>query len=253
MVEETAGRGEGRKSGLSDTRSPYDTAFQDTAFETQHFPDIRAEAEQRAISTADPEQFLELSSVGAILRTALVESDQPAVTQFGPLLHQAYHFWLFGKNVYDIDEPLFRQLTGDLPVAGARPLVPPAPAGYLALPRNLLWARIADDAVPEAIDGFFWTMLGEGDPRLPPFARLDVLLVLGLRPGRPGFSIAEVSALLADEPAEHWADARAREEPQQDFANILPGGEIQQLRAIETRGEVLKFIARAFGYGMEAS
>jgi hypothetical protein len=232
----------------SNRQLPYELAFQDEAFERTHFPAIRDEAEQRGTSTTDPEQFLELSSVANILRTVLVEGDRPAVTQFGPLLHQAYHFWSFGKKVYEVDEPLFRQLTGDLPASGPQPLLPPTPAGYLVLPRNLLWARIADDAVPEAIDGFFWTMVGADDPQMPPFERLDILLILGLRPGRPGFSVADVSALLADEPADQWADARAREEPHEDFANILPGGELQQLRAIETRGEALKLVARVFGY-----
>jgi hypothetical protein len=227
---------------------PYDLAFQDADFEQTHFPAIQAEAEQRAIDSSDAERFLQLHSVGGILRSALVESEDTAVAQFGPLLFQAYHFWRFGKRVHELAEPLFRHLvSADLSI-GSWQLLPPAPSGYLSFPRHLLWARIGAEATPEAVDGLFWTMVGADDPALPPFARIDVLLVLGLRPGRPGFSVAEVGAHPGDEPHGHWGDAQARSEPQLDFANVLPGGELQQLHALETGGEVLKLVSRAFWY-----
>ncbi len=219
---------------------PYDLAFQDPAFEAQHFPAIRDEIQRRAIEARDAQQFLQLQHVGAILRTALVESDETAAAQFGPLLFQAYQYWQQDKPLYQLDEALFRHLVGQLVPIGAWSLQPPAPAGYLQFPRNLLWARIDEDATPEAVDGLFWSVGAAAQT-------LEVLLVLGLVAGRPGFSIAEVSATT--EPGlGHWGDVQMRAQGTEDFANILPGGELQRLHALQTSGEVLKLVSRVFWY-----
>jgi hypothetical protein len=82
---------------------------------------------------------------------------------------------------------------------------------------------------------------------VPPFPRLDLLVVLGMIARRPGFSIAELSIELPDEPQGHWGDAQARDSGK-DFANILPGGELKNYHGIETSGEVLKLVSRCFWY-----
>jgi hypothetical protein len=148
-----------------------------------------------------------------------------------------------------VGEPLFRHIVTDFPPIGQWELVPLSAAGYLQLPRNLLWARIAEDAQPEAVDGIFWTMVGNGDALVPPFARADLLVVLGVIPGRPGYSVIPLRAELTD-PQGHWGDEQARTNSP-DFANNLPGGELQQLHAIETAGEVWKLISRVFWYGAQ--
>src|SRR5262245_21329326 len=118
--------------------TPYDLVF-DEEFETRHFDAIRSEAEQRAAVTWHPEQFLLLHAVGKPLRSALTTHDSTAVEQFGPLLFQAYNFWRFGKQRFTLSKPLFRLLLGELPAIGPWEMMPLAPAGYLQLPRNLLW------------------------------------------------------------------------------------------------------------------
>jgi hypothetical protein len=226
---------------------PYDLVF-DSSFEEEHFTDISAEAEQRGITTWEPEQFLLLRAVADPLRSALAGEEASGVEQFAPLLFQGYHYWRYEKHQYVVTEPLFRFLVGDLHI-GEWEQVPLAPAGYVQFPRNLLWARIDETAAPEAVDGFFWTMVGTSDPLVPPVARADLLVVLGVLPGRPGFSVIPLSVSLS-EPQGHWGDEQARDNGQ-DFANNLPGGELQQLHALETTGEVWKLISRVFWYGAQ--
>lgn len=226
-------------------QQPYDLAFSDARFEKEGFPLILEEADATGVRTWEPERFLQMRNVAPLLRDVLAAEDGRAVEQFGPLLFQAYHFWRFDKQVFAPTENLSRSLLGELPPIGVWQLLPPAPAGYLQLPVNLLWARVADDAPAEAIDGLFWTMVGENDPAVPPFPRLDLLVVLGLIRPRPGFSIAELSLQLPGEPQGHWGDAQARDDAT-DFANILPGGELRNYHGIETMGEVLKLLSRCF-------
>jgi hypothetical protein len=235
--------------------TPYDLAFS-ADFERENFTAIRAEAEQRELTSWQPDEFLLLHAVAEPLRRSIVlrpgetrpgpgPNPETAVEQFAPLLFQGYHYWRFEKPLFVLTEPLFRFLVGDLHI-GSWEQVPPAPAGYLQLPRNLLWARIAENAAPEAVDGFFWTMVGRGDARVPPFDRIDLLLVLGLVQGRPGFSVIPLSLELT-EPQGHWGDEQARAAGR-DFANNLPGGELQRLHALETTGEAWKLASRVFWY-----
>jgi hypothetical protein len=100
------------------------------------------------------------------------------------------------------------------------------------LPRNRVWSRITEDAHAEALDGFF-------------FAGDWVLYVLGLMPGRPGFSIMEVNTGGDEAETISIAELKAREDGD-DFANVLPGGELQGHFAITNIAEALKLAARCF-------
>jgi hypothetical protein len=118
----------------------------------------------------------------------------------------------------------------------------PAPAGYLQLPHQLLWTRIAEGAPAEAADGFFWSMpAAEEGARSE---RLDLLLVLGMRRGRPGASLVDVTVESAGELAQ-WADPEARPGGP-DFGNILPGGELRDYLGLVTQAEVLKLASLCF-------
>ena len=102
----------------------------------------------------------------------------------------------------------------------------------MQLPRNLFWARPDPAGAAEPLDGFFWT-LG---------SRFDVLLALGVRPRRPGFTAIPVGVALDTPGAGDWADRKARAEGD-DFANILPGGELNGLLGVTTPGEALRLAA----------
>lgn len=244
--------------------TPYELVFGDAeVFESERFPEIREEIEKRGAGTADPDAFVLLGTVGSLLRDIMPEEDLPKEARselfrrHGRLLHQAYHFWAFGRRAFAVDRPVIRYLVETSPRVGDWRLRPPAPAGYLQLPRHLFWGRIEPDAPPEPIDGFFWTMIGTEAAEDPPYARLDLLLALGMRPGRPGFASIDVGAPLDageedgdggdDDAPVHWAHADARPGGA-DFENVLPGGEIEGLYAITTPTEALKLASLCFWY-----
>jgi hypothetical protein len=226
--------------------TPYELVFAGAPFESEAFPWIGEEAEARGVPTADPARFLLLGQVGRLLRNLLPEgAGGEEAERYGMLIFQAYHFWRFGKRVLALDEGKARALV-ELPApVGGWEMTPPAPAGYVQLPRHLFWARVEEGATPEPVDGFFWTMVGTEDPERPPYRRLDVLLVLGMYPGRAGFSTIAVGAELESALEGHWGDVTGRLDGE-DFANILPGGELQGWHGLVTEVEVLKLASRIF-------
>lgn len=232
--------------------TPYELAFGHAYFEEDRFPGIREEAEGRGVVTWRPDQFMLLGEVGHLLQELMPEDDESAewreaFERYGQLLFHAYHFWRFGRQLYVVEESLARWLAGDDIEVGVWEMTPPAPAGYVRLPKNLFWARVEEGETPEPVDGFFWTMVGTEDPAHAPYERLDQLLILGMRVGRPGFGMIPVGTELVAAPVGHWGDADARPDGP-DFGNILPGGELQGYHALVTEAEALKLLSRVFWY-----
>lgn len=247
--------GDSKQSSPAAVLSPYELVFGGAIFEEEKFPEIRAEAEARGVETEVPERFLLLGSVGLLLQELLPEgAGREEFSRVGHLLYQAYHFWHYGKHHQQLSETEARDLVRRPPAAEGWHLTPPAPAGYLQLPRHLFWARIEEGATPEPVAGFFWTVAGpaggsgtaevsdpaevSGAPR-----RLELLLVLGLFPGRPGFSTIAVESALDRTDTFPRSGSRIEGE---DFANILPGGELQDWYGLITELEVLKLASRCF-------
>lgn len=221
---------------MSARPDPYDVVFGIPEFEAEEFPGIKEEAEERGVDVSDIPQFIMLATVGALMRSLLpADANTDAVKQFSAVVTHAYHYWLAGKPSYDIDDTTLRRLLSPETLVGSWDMAPPGPAGYVRLPRNIVFARIDEDAVPEAIDGFFF---------ITPDERVDVMFVLGLVPQRGGFSIIDVTTMIAAEAAGHFGDVEARADGV-DFENVLPGGE-GRLFAVTNTLEALKLVARCF-------
>lgn len=256
-------------------RTPYEIVFAESIGD-RLFPPIAEEAEARGLPLLDPDRFLFLSSVGQLLRRIAGEEvapeagygsadDKPPapsgagagatgeppgepgeepgeeMRQHGRLLYHAFHFWRSGKSVFAAEPALARRLVDDVTSVGEWELRAPHPAGYLQLPRNLFWAAPAPGLPPEPADGFFWTMAGaQGDDDA---ASLNVLVALGLRPDRAGFSVVPAEGTLDDVP--HWAESQGRPAGE-DFESTIPGGELDRLYSLETATEVLKLASRFF-------
>jgi hypothetical protein len=241
--------------------SPYDLVFGAESIDDRLFPPIKGEAEARGVSLEDPERFVFLTGVGRLLQAIAggegdAEGEGPgkgggagegsregrgeAFRQHGRLLFHAFHFWRAGKVEVELDEALVRRLLDDDEPGGDRALATPAVAGYLRLPRNLIWAAPAPGERPEPADGFFWTFYppSEAAPRA-----LHLLMALGVRPDRPGFSVVTATGEVGAYP--HWADVDARPGVT-DFATTLPGGELDRLYSVETTAELLKLASRCF-------
>lgn len=222
-------------------RTPWELVFGDAEFETEHFPAIDEELESRGAAN-DPGAFVMLASVGRMLRALRPpRADEPggpghdAVLHYGALAWQAWQFRVHGTRVYTLDAALLDRLIGAGPI-GPWTFEAPHPAAYLQLPRHRVWVELESGSAPEPVDGFFWTAAR---------ARLDIVLCTGLRRGRPGMGVVEVTAALPAEAPGHWGDIEAREDGS-DFANILPGGELERLYALTNAAEALKLVSRIF-------
>jgi hypothetical protein len=243
---------------------PYALVFGAEGIDDRLFPPIAAEADARGAPLHDPDRFLFLTSVGHLLQAIAGPADQPAggeepgegkgeaMRQHGRLLYHAFLFWRAGKPVEELDARQLRPLLDGDREAARRDwaLSAPAPAGYLRLPRNLVWAAAGPGLRPEPADGFFWALhtaspgqdgpdggAAGGEPAGASGQLLHLLMVLGVRWDRPGFSIVTASGLTGGEP--HWADLDARPGGV-DFHTTLPGGELDRLYSVETTAELLK-------------
>jgi hypothetical protein len=113
----------------------------------------------------------------------------------------------------------------------------------LQFPAQRLWARVTVDAPFEPVDGCF-VVVDDTAPAPDSGAHLRALLVLGLRPERPGVSLVsyrtDLDPIRAAEHADHpWREDAA------PFANAIPGGERQSLLAITTTSELEGLVLRA--------
>lgn len=227
---------------MTERPTPYDLIFAAPGFDESRFERVR---EQDSGAKTPTELFM-LSAAGGLLRELLPDeeatSHSAVVAQVSALMFHAYRFWLLDRRVCRLDEDaLAPLLTGAAPPADWEFAVPAA-AGYVQLPRHALWARVEEDAVPEPVDGFFWSAPAAA-PGEPP-SRLDLLLALGVRAGRPGVSLIDV-AMETTAGIEEWSRAQARPGGT-DFENVLPGGELQDYHALTTHAEAVKLAVLCF-------
>ncbi len=221
--------------------TPYDSIFAREEFETDIFPRITADATEHAMDTWSVDAFLQLPATGALLEKLSPPGAGEAspITGVASLAFHGYHFWRGNRTTYAINEPGLRALLDPAyePI-GTWPLAGLVASAYVALPANLLWAQ-TDAGTPEAMHGFFYAI-----PPSPSDGRVDVLVALGVRPDRPAFTAIDLTVPLPAPAPGHFGDIQARESGD-DFANILPGGELRGLFAVTNAGEVLKFVSRA--------
>jgi hypothetical protein len=115
-----------------------------------------------------------------------------AMEALAALVHHGYLFWSAGGRIRGIDEPSLTRLVSAGRAVG-RPDGPSRrsairPSAYIQLPSLAVWGRL-EGGPPEPLDGWFeW---GWG-------LDLHVLAVLGLSPGRPGFTTVEVNGPRPD-------------------------------------------------------
>ena len=218
-------------------RSPYDLVI--GGLDEARLDAIEAESRELGSEPVSPDELVQRTAAGEAVRELVGGSAGGAVREYGALLFHALHFRRAGRILIDLEEEVLRALTEPGDAIGRRSLAPPVVAGYARMPERLLWAPVAEDAPPEPVDGFFWSWIERADEQ-----RLELLLCLGLWPGRPGFSVVPVSAVVPEDPG-HWADAEGRLEGD-DFANVLPGGELDRLLSVTTPLEALKLASRLF-------
>lgn len=226
--------------------TPYELAFAEEDWEARVFPRLQEEAEQAGVDPTQRDRFAFLTVAGDVLRD-LTPPDAPADARedYLLLLYQAFNFWRFGKRLYLLDPPLARYLVEAAPRLRDWDFALPYRSVYLQLPANLFWASITPESTPEPVDGFFATAVPT--PFGEEYRRLEVLMVLGIRRDRAGYSVIPFDTEVGPDIPRVWVETPGREEGK-DFANILPGGEISGLYSILTTAEALKLLARALWY-----
>ncbi len=222
--------------------SPYEIGLPGRAVQERVFREIREEGQASGTELGNPGAFLRLEAAGRAVRELRGDAGGAAWGDpFGAFLFHAFHFGAAGERLFLLDEAAARYLACAPPERFRWEGELPAPAGYLQLPRHLFWSPAAEDGAAEPVDGFFWTLSSS--------ATLSFLVAMGIRRGRPGFTLTELPpAALAG--AGDWPRARIREEGA-DFAPTLPGGDLARLHSIVTLGEVLKLAARIFAHVSE--
>ncbi len=221
--------------------TPYELILE--SLEQDAFPEIRAEAEQRGRDALRHDDFLLLGLVGATLSSMIADDAPPeAVDQYGELLWQGYRFWAAGRRFYAFGDAVTSKLIAPrYDMAGWHLAAPPS--CYLQFPNQRFWTRVALDAPFEPVDGCFVTA-DETAVDGRSLVDLHILLVLGLRPERPGVSLVIEHLEIAPWDAEERA-AAAWLAGEDAFSASLPGGEKRGLRTLSTQGELEALVLRS--------
>ena len=242
------GKGPEPQAELAARMTPYELAFMHGDLETRVFPAIRDEAEAVGADSTRRDRFMFLAAGGGAIREIVpVGAPQDMLDEYRALFYHAFNFWQFGRRLYLLEPAVARYLVESAPRLGEWDFTAPHPSQYLQLPSNLFWASIGVDVPPEPVDGFFVTVSRDQDPLGEPFQDLQVLMVLGIRRARAGFSVIALDTEVGPGIPAPWRDAPGREEGA-DFQNVLPGGEMAGLYSILTTAEALKLVARICWY-----
>lgn len=237
--------------------TPLDLAFPDPDALRAAGDRIHEEVKTRGADVGDLGAFAMLVSVNSILRELGGKgASQEAILQHAALLFHAYHFARAEGRVYLVSTGAARRLVEDSEWSAeggdgeggrgdAGRVHPPAPAGYVQFPRHLFWVHGDPSGPAEAVDGFFWTWT-QGQSGRVDSGSLHLLLATGIRDGRPGLTVAPLPEVPLEE-ASGWLSTPCRPDGD-DFANTLPGGEMEGLLAFTAAGEVFKLAARMFAY-----
>jgi hypothetical protein len=200
---------------------PFGYAFSQLA-ETQ-FAAIRAQVPDE---TMDLATMAGLPSVHDLVRDVSKDLAVPnprAADEYLAILFAAYRFWRAGEHTFSVARKVLANAIADPPATA--PNVP-HDACYLQLPERWFWGTIGEDQPHEPLDGMFVV----GATTQPQFT---VVAVLGLRPGRDGFSQVMVSSSLADVLA---AGSTMRAPP---FAAVMDGGIEAGFQSVTSEGELL--------------
>ncbi|HEX7239647.1 MAG TPA: hypothetical protein VF263_05250 [Longimicrobiaceae bacterium] len=228
--------------------TPYEIAFGEMGFENRVFPRIQAEAEQQGIDPAHPDRFAFLTVAAEAIREVVpTEAPPDSLDEYRLFLYHAFNFWRFGKRLYVLDPAVARFLVEASPDLRGWELSLPQTSVYVQLPANLFWASVSPEMPPEPVDGFFVCCVDARDARGDEFQTLEVLMVMGVRRDRAGFSLIHFDTEIGPGIAASWTEGPARDEGR-DFESVLPGGEMAGLYSILTVPEALKLIARSLWY-----
>ncbi|KPK82577.1 MAG: hypothetical protein AMS25_01580 [Gemmatimonas sp. SM23_52] len=215
--------------------TPYELMFGAERLAEHELPAIAEEARRRGITLSRRDHFAGSEGVGRLLRRLVPETLEPtALESYLDILFHCYHFWDAGCPLYAFAADVVRDLVAIAPDLGSWNPRAPHPSLYVELPRNLFWAAVTEGEPPEPVEGLF-VRLG---PDQPPTG-VDLLIALGMRPDRPGFSVAAFTASL-----EQTAELK---EPGA-FESEIPGADLAGIYSLQRPSEALLLTLRLLWY-----
>ncbi len=215
-------------------RTPFELVFEVDGLAEREFPELREEAERRGVETARRHEFARLERARALLGQLAPDPVDPvALDRYLDVLFHAFNFWSAGHPLFACDAEPVRDLVETGPdLGGWRPRLP-HPALYLELPKNLFWAEAMEDQPPEPVEGVFVTREPvEG-------TRAELLLVMGMRPERPGLSAAGLTVDLEQTLEPSGPDL---------FRSSIPGAELAGLYSLSRSSEAVLLLLRLLWY-----
>jgi hypothetical protein len=215
--------------------TPYEMVFGGERLAEDEFPAIAEEARRRGIPLSRRDHFAGSERVGTLLRRLVPETAEPAgFESYLDILFHCYHFWDAGCPLYAFAADVVRDLIATPPDLQSWSPRAPHHSLYVELPRNLFWAAVTEGEPPEPVEGLFVRL---GSHQLP--AEVDLLIALGMRPDRPGFSVASLTATVE----------QAREMPEPGaFESEIPGADLAGIYSLQRPSEALLLILRLLWY-----
>lgn len=214
--------------------TPYEMVFGVDGLAEREFPALAEELHRRGLVAERRDQFAGDRVSDLLQRLAPEGSEPAALERHLELLFHSFNFWRAGCPVFAFEAAALRDLIARPPELGGWRVRAAQPSLYLELPLNLVWAAVAAEGAPEPLEGVFVHL----DPR-EKSVRTHLLIVLGMRPDRPGFSAAAVDVEL-----ERLSDL---EEPDA-FHSDIPGAELAGLYSLHQSSEALLLVVRALWY-----
>lgn len=213
--------------------TPYELVFEQYGIAEQEFPAIAREAQASGVKDSRREQFAHMSSVSALVQGLLPEELDPAtIDAYVDILFHCYHFWRAGCPLYVVPADLARALVESPPDVRGWSVGDRSTTAYFELPRNQFWAAVTEGGPPEPVDGLFLQL--EAESRV-----VRVLTVLGMRPDRPGFSVAALRADIERSPEVVGADA---------FRSDIPGADLAGIYSLQRASEAAALGLRLLWY-----
>jgi len=215
--------------------TPYETVFGVGGLGDREFPAIEEEGTLRGVSLERRDLFAGMESVGKLLGQLVpADADGASLDHHLETVFHCFRFWRAEQQVYAFDEAVVRSLLDTPPRLADWPFGSPHPAFYIELPLNLFWAKVTEEQAPEPVEGLF---VSTGQTQVPPGA--GILLVLGMRADRPGFSTMGLAVDLERE--------IELEEPAA-FASEIPGADLAGFYSLRRASEVVILLLRLLWY-----
>lgn len=212
-------------------RTPYEAVFSAEGFDEEGFAAIEREARDSGADLDRREEFVRSNTVADLLGRLVPEGfETGALDRYLEILFHAYHFWRAGRPIYAFEETVVRALVEEPPDLGDWSLTLPHAAQYLELPKNLFWAGVTEGP-PEPVEGLF--------VRVDRETAVDLMVVLGMWPDRPGFSAATLVLPF---------DAPLTIENAGAFRSPIPGADLAGLYSLGRGEEAVALLARLAWY-----